>query len=58
MDPIRRDLEEKLVRTQKELDERVANNPYDDQPTSWKTIGWLFVLLVLAAIGYVLTAGG
>lgn len=57
-DPIREELEGKLLKTQQELADRIANNPYEEPPASMKTILILLGLIVLGAIVYVAIAGG
>lgn len=59
MKEIKKSLEEAAVKAARELEEYSTKTAgQEDEPTPWKTIGWLFVLLVLAAIGYAMTAGG
>jgi len=57
-DPIREELEGKLLKTQQELADRIVNNPYEEKPASMKTILILLGLIVLGAIAYVAIAGG
>lgn len=59
MDPIRRDLEEKLARTAKELQARIDNNPVEEKPASWSTIfALLGLVIVLGTIYIIMQAGG
>ena len=57
-DPIREELEKKLLQTEQELSNRIVNNPYNEEPVSMKTILILLGVVVLLGLGYVAVMGG